>query len=607
MNIRNIENHFTGNYTLFYQKYLPSVKKIGGDEYQAICPFHDDKKPSFNFNNKTGKYYCHGCGKKGDLIHFYAKINNFDHKRDFPKILKGIADDFRIPWEEQKAKMVKAYDYMDRNGNLLFQVCRMEPKDFRQRRPDANGKWIWNLKGVNLVPYNLPKVIAAEEVIIVEGEKDVETAAKMGLTATTCPMGARKWRDEFNRFLEGKDIVLIPDNDIEGREHMTQVAISLNGTAKSLKWIDLPDLASKGDLSDWVAKFDDSTDAGEQLSILIEKAGPYEPPKKQTLEDIIISVQDFRVIEIQPRRVFLRPWLRENGIVLIVGWRGIGKTWFVLGILNAVSKGKAFGSWECKASVPCLFLDGEMPTSDMHERIDVLDLHSDRENPLYIYSDHYANQFGIPRAHLANESWRTKMKSILITRGIRLFAIDNLASLAAGLDENSKRDYDPLNQWLLELRFAGITTIMLHHENKQGGQRGTSAREDNIDVSISLKYPHDYTPEDGARFVAHFSKARIPTADLQLIADTEFRLIQDEGSQSVWTWGSVKKKTQIEILKLLDEGIPQKEIGELLGVTKGYVSRIKTQAIQDNHLGKNERLTQSGFDLVYEGSDRDEF
>jgi len=148
---------------------------------------------------------------------------------------------------------------------------------------------------------------------------------------------------------------------------------------------------------------------------------------------------------------------------------------------------------------------------------------------------------------------------------------------------------------------------MLHHENKQGGQRGTSAREDNIDVSISMKYPHDYTPEDGARFVAHFSKARIPTADLQLIADTEFRLIQDEGSQSVWTWGSVKKKTQIEILKLLDEGIPQKEIGELLGVTKGYVSRIKTQAIQDNHLGKNERLTQSGFDLVYEGSDRDEF
>ena len=42
---------------------------------------------------------------------------------------------------------------------------------------------------------------------------------------------------------------------------------------------------------------------------------------------------------------------------------------------------------------------------------------------------------------------------------IKLWVIDNLASLAAGLDENKKRDWDPVNQFLLELRFAGISTI----------------------------------------------------------------------------------------------------------------------------------------------------
>ena len=83
------------------------------------------------------------------------------------------------------------------------------------------------------------------------------------------------------------------------------------------------------------------------------------------------------------------------------------------------------------------------------------------------------------------------MKSILLTRKIELWIIDNLASLASGLDENAKKDWDPINAWLLELRFAEISTIMLHHVNKDGGQRGTSAREDNLDISVLLKSPHD--------------------------------------------------------------------------------------------------------------------
>jgi hypothetical protein len=97
-----------------------------------------------------------------------------------------------------------------------------------------------------------------------------------------------------------------------------------------------------------------------------------------------------------------------------------------------------------------------------------------------------------------------------------------LASVAGGLDENSRKDWDPVNQWLLELRFAGITTIMLHHTGKGGAQRGTSAREDNLDCSIILKSPPDYSPEDGARFICHFSKARVRSADLVKIQDTQF-------------------------------------------------------------------------------------
>jgi len=270
-----IKNHFKGNYNSFYGKYLQQVKKIGGDEYKALCPLHNDTEPSLNFNNQTGKYFCHGCGKKGDAFHFYGKINSLDTRRDFSKILRGIASDFGIPWEEKKSRVVKTYDYRDVEGDLLFQVCRMEPKSFRQRRPDGKDGWVWNLKGIDPVLYRLPDILKAKEIIIVEGEKDVDTIRELSLDATTCPMGAKKWRDTYNEALKGKDVVLIPDNDNEGREHMAQVAISLNGTAKSLKWIELPDLKSKQDISDWAAKFDDKTEVGERLAIMIENADLY--------------------------------------------------------------------------------------------------------------------------------------------------------------------------------------------------------------------------------------------------------------------------------------------------------------------------------------------
>ena len=592
-----IINHFKGNFKSFFDKYLTKVQKIGGDEYQALCPFHEDTNPSINFNTQNGRYYCHGCSKKGDFFHFYGRINSLDTKRDFGKILKGIADDFGIAWEQKKSRIVKTYDYNDMEGNLLFQVCRMEPKNFRQRKPDGNGNWIWKdiFKDIQPILYNLSDVLKAKEVLICEGEKDADNLKRLGFTATTCPMGAKKWKGEYNEPLRGKKVVLIPDNDNEGKEHMAQIGAALNGTTKNLKWLELPGLPSKGDVSDFINTFTDKDEAAERLSILIENAKPYEPPKKATIEDSILEIGQFCELDLTERQEYLSPWIKEGSIGLISGWRGTGKTWFAMGFLDAISRGESFGPWECMVSVPCLLLDGEMPTQDIVERSNDLRLTLARENPFYIYSDAHANHLGLPRAHLASDTWRQKMKRILITRGVKVWVIDNLASLASGLDENTKKDWDPINSWLLELRFSGISTIMLHHVNKEGGQRGTSAREDNLDISMMLKLPHDYTPEDGCRFITHFSKARVPTSNLNLIGDTEFKLIQDEAENHIWTWGSVKKRTRNEVLILLDEGMTQAEVCKTLSTDKGLISRIRKQAIREGILTSKNKLTQSGF------------
>lgn len=441
----------------------------------------------------------------------------------------------------------------------------------------------------------MPEIIKAQEVIIVEGEKDADTIIALGFTGTTSPMGAKKWREEFNDFLKGKEVVLILDNDNEGREHMALVGASLKGTARSLKWVDLPNLPSKGDITDWAAKFSNKEEAAERLSILIENAQEYNPPKKYTLEDAVLDFQDYNLIELPQKKVILHPIISEQQIILISGWRGVGKSWFALSLLDAITRGESFGPWRAEHSVPCLYCDGEMAAVDTKNRLSSLKSISARQTLLYVYSDAYANHLGLPRANLINESWRMTLKRILLTRQVKLWVLDNIASLAGGIDENSKKEWDPVNAWLLDLRFSGITTVLLHHVNKEGGQRGTSSREDNIDISAILKQPPNYTPEDGADFILSFSKSRVSYEDLPLLQDMRFQLRKDDSDQLIWTWVSVKAETKREVLRMLSDGHSPKEIVENLGISKGRISQIKKDAIEAGIMNRQGKIISDGY------------
>ncbi len=598
MEKQEIKNFFQGRYDQFYGKYLPGLKKIGGHEYQVLCPFHEEKNPSFNINSEDGTYFCHGCGKKGNAFHFYAKTHELDDRRNFPKILKGIASDFGIELMQQEQRFIKAYDYTDEQGKLLFQVCRYEPKAFKQRRPDGNGGYIYDLKGIQPVLYRLPELKAANEIWISEGEKDCDNLALLGFKSSTSPMGAKKWRDHYNDALIGKDLILCPHNDTEGREHMFQVASSINGDCNTLKIVELPGLPHKGDVTDFILSFADPQNARDALIEIAKNTPLYTPPKKRTLDDCVITTQDFHSLSIPKRTYHLNPWFKEASIILITGERGIGKSFFAHLIANSVRKGKSCGPWDCQLSAPVLLVDGEMSTNDLQERIELLGLNTDGLSPLYIYSDALANQYGISRAHLMNEAWREKVKSIIITRHVKILILDNISSLASGIDENSKKDWDPVNQWLLELRFIGASTIMLHHTSKAGLQRGTSAREDNLDISIMLKRPSDYVPEDGCRFIVSFTKARVSQDALSLIGDTEFQLTQDELGKYTFEWRNVRKAVKKDVTRMLGEGLKPGAIVESLGVSKGYVSRIKKEGVESGYFLKDSKLSAAGEDYV---------
>jgi len=306
-----------------------------------------------------------------------------------------------------------------------------------------------------------------------------------------------------------------------------------------------------------------------------ETASPWEGVK-----EALLTTDQMATMTFSKRKMLLMPFVWEQAIILIAGLRGLGKTFFAMGIADAITRAIGFGPWEAGSSVPCLYLDAEMVPQDGQERIVQMQMDTPRENPLIIYCDAHMSQLGFPRANLADEGWRAYMKGLLLDLGIRLWVVDNIGAVASGIDENSKQDWDPINQWLLELRFAGISTILIHHTNKEGGQRGTSAREDNLDVSILLRPPADHSPEDGTRFVVHFTKARIANKYLHMIGDVEMQL--DEFYS--WRHQNVKRKKKEAIAQMLREGVAQNEIAREVGVTKSYVSKIASGRVAQESL-----------------------
>jgi hypothetical protein len=231
---------------------VKNAKPSGNGHMLGLCPFHDDHDPSFGFSTTTGCWECFAENIKGGPFDYLMRRSN----RSFKEVLVEMGDSLGLPPPARNGDGTGqiTYDYPDETSPLLFQVVRRPGKKFYQRRPDGNGGWINDLKGVRRVLYRLPELLAraTETVFVCEGEKDCDTLHRAGLLATTNSGGAGKWRQSNSESLRGRDIVILPDNDAPGREHGLQVAKGVHGLAASVRIVELPDLPPKGDVSDWL-------------------------------------------------------------------------------------------------------------------------------------------------------------------------------------------------------------------------------------------------------------------------------------------------------------------------------------------------------------------
>ncbi len=281
---------------------------------------------------------------------------------------------------------------------------------------------------------------------------------------------------------------------------------------------------------------------------------------------IAYNVAEFLTLDIPPRDQILAPILQTQSLSMIFAKRGIGKTHIALNIAYAIASGGKFMGWQASSPRKVLYIDGEMPARAMQERLAAIIKESDKEAaPDYfrlITPD--MQELGMP--DISTEEGQAKLAPFL--EDAEFIIVDNISTLARTGKENEAEGWLPIQGWALGLRSRGKSVLFVHHAGKGGQQRGTSRREDVLDLVIELKQPEDYSAEQGARFEVHFVKARHLTG-------LDAKPFEAQLGPDGWTYRSIENSEMKRIVELKEQdGMSYREIGQELSISKTKAERL---------------------------------
>src|SRR6266704_3555200 len=109
------------------------LKKAGAQNYSGLCPFHNEKTPSFSVHATRQFYHCFGCGASGDVFSFVQKIENIT----FPEAVRSVAQKLGIalprqtpasPAEAKEARLRGALIEMHEQACVFFQELLQKPE-----------------------------------------------------------------------------------------------------------------------------------------------------------------------------------------------------------------------------------------------------------------------------------------------------------------------------------------------------------------------------------------------------------------------------------------------------------------------------------------------
>jgi hypothetical protein len=403
--------------------------------------------------------------------------------------------------EAPKGRIVKTYDYADASGKLLYQACRLEPKSFRQRRPNGNGGWIWQL-GEQRVLYRLADLLKYPDatVFVTEGEKDADRVAELGQCATTVASG--KWTDDCVQALAGRDVFIVEDNDEAGRKKAAEAALALHGTAKSIRIVRLPDLPEKGDVSDWLDA--DRRNADRLVDVCLAapewtpeatetNPEPDAAPKSSVPRFRFETMADLRTM---PSEVHLIDgWIPERSVGLLYGRWGSGKTFTGFDWLLHLGYGMKDWHGAMLPGVPCDVLAiAREGHSGFVKRVSAFKSHhnltDDPERLLFMRS---------PVSFLDDASFAALKEDIkALERPFRFVLVDTVARVIPGADMGKEAPITLLMERLQQVgELTGGTAVGVHHENKSGDVNGSMFFQNNSDFMFNTEREGEGSLERG--------------------------------------------------------------------------------------------------------------
>ncbi len=228
--------------------HLEGVKKIGGNEYAALCPSHNDTKPSLHVtSNDTGIAMHCKCG---------CSI------RDITEALGLTVHDLYFKEQEPPKEINPDIEAIYNYGTYVkarFKTPPGAPKKIRYGTLSPDGKFISGAQDTERTIYNkgafekVRSYISQPYIYYVEGEKDVETLRKLGLFAVTAG-GASDWKRKFAPLFKGQSVRIIPDNDKPGKTLAEEVQRDIRQYAWETEIVLLPETDEKEDVTDWIQK-----------------------------------------------------------------------------------------------------------------------------------------------------------------------------------------------------------------------------------------------------------------------------------------------------------------------------------------------------------------
>ena len=294
-----------------------------------------------------------------------------------------------------------------------------------------------------------------------------------------------------------------------------------------------------------------------------------------------ISMEEFLLSTLPERDYLLHPVIPEQGIVMLVAKRGIGKTFTALHISLSVAGGLSLFNWHAPKARRVLYVDGEMPAISMQERLAALATGmAAPPHAMQNFSIISPDMQSRPMPDLATTYGQQALEPFLA--GVDLLVLDNLATLCRTGKENESQSWTPMQTWLLDLRRRGMAVLLVHHAGKSGDQRGTSAREDIMDTVISLRRPTTYSVAEGARFEVHLTKARGIVGEDAMPFEVHLR---SEGNQLIWDVNELVNVQAEQLKQLLAEGFSIRDCADEMGVSKSVVHRLKKKLEEGGDAG----------------------